>query len=141
MLAMPECGIGLFPDVGSTHMLPRLPDGVRTALGLVSLSSLTVPPLQMGMYLGLTGQRLTGTQLLFAGIASHAMSNGALDSHTPRTHFGVDVVHVAQTRSMSFPCSWARAAAVTTTDPLRCSWTWQRKASTRTLLALPVRGG
>lgn len=41
MFAMPECGIGLFPDVGASFFLPRLPLGV-------------------GLYLGLTGTRLKG---------------------------------------------------------------------------------
>ncbi|KAL7080658.1 hypothetical protein ACQ4LE_000188 [Meloidogyne hapla] len=36
VLAMPETALGLFPDVGATHFLPRLPG-------------------QLGMFLGLTG--------------------------------------------------------------------------------------
>ncbi len=39
LIAMPETGIGLFPDVGGTHFLSRLPDG-------------------LGLYLGLTGARM-----------------------------------------------------------------------------------
>ena len=38
---MPECGIGLFPDVGASHFLPRLPGA-------------------LGTYLALTGTRLKG---------------------------------------------------------------------------------
>lgn len=38
---MPECGIGLFVDIGSAYFLSRLPG-------------------EMGMYLALTGQRLKG---------------------------------------------------------------------------------
>lgn len=40
MFAMPECAIGLFPDVGGSHFLPRLPGS-------------------LGLYLALTGARLT----------------------------------------------------------------------------------
>ena len=39
LFAMPECAIGLFPDVGGSYFLPRLPGG-------------------LGLYLGLTGARL-----------------------------------------------------------------------------------
>lgn len=50
--AMPETGIGLFPDVGGSYFLPRLPGGI-------------------GMYLGLTGARLKTADALYAGIATH----------------------------------------------------------------------
>jgi enoyl-CoA hydratase len=50
--AMPETGIGLFPDVGGSYFLPRCPG-------------------QIGMYLGLTGARLKAPEALYAGIATH----------------------------------------------------------------------
>jgi enoyl-CoA hydratase len=50
LFAMPESGIGLFPDVGGTYFLPRL-EG------------------ELGMYLGLTGARLKTADSVFAGIA------------------------------------------------------------------------
>ena len=50
--AMPETAIALFPDVGATHVLPRLPG-------------------ELGMYLGLTGTRLTGADAVHAGFATH----------------------------------------------------------------------
>jgi enoyl-CoA hydratase len=50
LFAMPETAIGLFPDVGGSYFLPRLPGGV-------------------GLYLALTGQRLTAADCLYAGIA------------------------------------------------------------------------
>jgi enoyl-CoA hydratase/carnithine racemase len=36
MMAMPEIAIGLFPDVGGTYFLNRMPDGVGLFLGLTS---------------------------------------------------------------------------------------------------------
>ncbi|MBO6782127.1 MAG: enoyl-CoA hydratase/isomerase family protein [Alphaproteobacteria bacterium] len=50
MFAMPETGIGLFPDVGASWFLP-------------------VCPGQIGMYLGLTGYRMRAADCLYAGIA------------------------------------------------------------------------
>ena len=50
LLAMPETGIGLFPDVGGSHFLPRCPGAI-------------------GMYLALTGARLNAADCLYAGIA------------------------------------------------------------------------
>jgi len=50
--AMPETGIGLFPDVGGTHFLNRCPGRV-------------------GRYLGLTGARLGAADALYCGIATH----------------------------------------------------------------------
>ena len=50
--AMPETGIGLFPDVGGSFFLPRLPG-------------------EIGMYLGLTGARLKTADALYAGVATH----------------------------------------------------------------------
>ena len=52
MFAMPETGIGLFPDVGGTYFLPRCPGA-------------------LGMYLGLTGARLKAGDVLYAGLATH----------------------------------------------------------------------
>ncbi|KAF2368376.1 Enoyl-CoA hydratase/isomerase HIBYL-CoA-H type [Trinorchestia longiramus] len=52
VFAMPETIIGLFPDVGGSHFLPRLGGG-------------------LGMFLGLTGHRLRGHDLVNAGLATH----------------------------------------------------------------------
>jgi enoyl-CoA hydratase len=52
MLAMPETAIGLFPDVGGTHFLPRAPGA-------------------LGLYLALTGHRLKAADLLHCGFATH----------------------------------------------------------------------
>lgn len=50
VFAMPETGIGLFPDVGGTWFLPRCPG-------------------EIGMYLALTGERLKAADAIYAGIA------------------------------------------------------------------------
>ncbi|CAM4068476.1 Carnitinyl-CoA dehydratase [Novosphingobium lubricantis] len=51
-LAMPETGIGLFPDVGGGWYLSRLKG-------------------RMGQYLALTGARLDGAECVWAGLATH----------------------------------------------------------------------
>ncbi len=57
--AMPETGIGLFPDVGGGWYLPRLPGKV-------------------GMFLALTGARLDGAECLAVGLATHYLPSSAL---------------------------------------------------------------
>lgn len=58
--AMPEVGIGFFPDVGGSYLLSRLPD-------------------DFGVYLGLTGKRLRWGDALWAGLATHAVAAADLD--------------------------------------------------------------
>jgi enoyl-CoA hydratase len=53
--AMPEVGIGFFPDVGATWFLPRLPG-------------------EIGTYCALTGEHLTSADALAAGIATHRIA-------------------------------------------------------------------
>ncbi|XP_014206608.1 3-hydroxyisobutyryl-CoA hydrolase, mitochondrial [Copidosoma floridanum] len=60
LFAMPETAIGLFPDVGGTYFLSRLKG-------------------QLGVYLGLTGHRLTGVDVLLAGIATHYVPSDKLE--------------------------------------------------------------
>lgn len=57
--AMPETGIGLFPDVGGGWYLSRLPG-------------------RMGRYLALTGHRLDGAECLALGLATHYVPSQAL---------------------------------------------------------------
>jgi enoyl-CoA hydratase len=54
LFAMPEVGIGFFPDVGATYALPRLPDAT-------------------GIYLALTGDRIGQADAVALGLATHAV--------------------------------------------------------------------
>lgn len=55
VFAMPEVGIGFFPDVGGSYFLPRI-DG------------------HFGIYLGLTGERIRWGDALHAGIGTHGVA-------------------------------------------------------------------
>ena len=54
--AMPEVGIGFFPDVGATWFLPRAPG-------------------EIGTYCALTGARLKAADALAAGLATHRVAS------------------------------------------------------------------
>ena len=57
-MAMPECGIGLVPDVGGSLLLARA-------------------PLRLGRYLGLTGARMGPGCAVLAGFADHYLPEAA----------------------------------------------------------------
>jgi enoyl-CoA hydratase len=59
LFAMPETGIGLFPDVGASYYLSRCPD-------------------QTGVYLALTGTRIKAADLLALGLYTHHVPSAAL---------------------------------------------------------------
>ena len=61
IFAMPETGIGLFPDVGATRFLNRCPG-------------------QIGPYLGLTGARLGAADALYCGFATHAVPQDRVEA-------------------------------------------------------------
>lgn len=52
VFAMPETAIGMFPDIGASYFLPRLPGF-------------------LGMYLALTGERMQGADAVHVGLATH----------------------------------------------------------------------
>ena len=54
--AMPEVGIGFFPDVGATWFLPRLPG-------------------ELGIYCALTGERLNAADAVAGGVATHRVAS------------------------------------------------------------------
>jgi enoyl-CoA hydratase len=65
--AMPETGIGLFPDVGGGWYLSRL--GRR-----------------LGQFLALTGARLDGSECLWTGLATHYVPHEMLEDLKARIH-------------------------------------------------------
>ncbi len=74
--AMPETGIGLFPDVGGGWYLSRLPG-------------------RIGQYVALTGHRLDGADCLALGLATHYLPSAAVAAakaglaQTPQDSAGV----------------------------------------------------
>ncbi len=59
LFAMPETAIALFPDIGASHVLPRLPGA-------------------LGIWLALTGVRLKGADAVHAGLATHSVPRARL---------------------------------------------------------------
>ena len=59
VFAMPEVGIGFFPDVGASWLLPRMPN-------------------RLGWFLALTGLRALSGDLLATGLATHSVASAAL---------------------------------------------------------------
>lgn len=61
LFAMPETGIGFFPDVGGTYFLPRITH-------------------EIGTYLGLTGARITVDDARLLGLVTHKVAEEAFPS-------------------------------------------------------------
>lgn len=59
--AMPETGIGFFPDIGGSWFLPRMPG-------------------KLGLYLGLTGRVCDRSDCYYLGVATHCVPAGKFES-------------------------------------------------------------
>lgn len=66
VFSMPECSIGLFPDVGAAHFLQRCPG-------------------ELGMFLALTGLRLRTAGLSYAGLVTDTVPADKIAELTPET--------------------------------------------------------
>jgi enoyl-CoA hydratase len=66
-LAMPETGIGLFPDVGGGWYLSRLPG-------------------RIGQYMALTGARFDGGDCAYFGLATHFVASSGIEDLVDRIH-------------------------------------------------------
>ena len=82
--AMPETGIGLFPDVGGGWYLSRLPN-------------------RIGQFLALTGARLDGAECLWAGLATHYLPADNLTEAKQRIAAGHDIGAVLTALSVTPP--------------------------------------
>ena len=82
--AMPETGIGLFPDVGGGWYLSRLQN-------------------RLGQFLALTGARLDGAECLWTGLATHYLPAEALPEAKERIAHGHDPAQVLAALSVTPP--------------------------------------
>jgi enoyl-CoA hydratase len=82
--AMPETGIGLFPDVGGGWYLARLPG-------------------RLGRFLALTGARLDGAECLWTGVATHYLPHEQLAEAKQRLAHGHDPAGVLTALSVTPP--------------------------------------
>ena len=117
LFAMPETGIGLFPDVGATRFLNRCPGHV-------------------GRYLGLTGARLNAADALYCGFATHAVETVGIDAlfASWRSTAGLRACRVVEACLGRFavdpgPGPARRVAAGD--RPMLCRRTMSRRSSTR----------
>ncbi len=90
--AMPETGIGLFPDVGGGWYLSRLQG-------------------RIGQFLALTGARLDGAECLWAGLATHYLPLDALDEAKRRIAAGHEIGGVLSSLAETPPAARIEANA------------------------------
>ena len=84
--AMPETGIGLFPDVGGGWFLARI--GGR-----------------IGQFLALTGARLDGAECLWTGLCTHYLPSEALPEAKCRISAGEDIAALLDELSVEAPAA------------------------------------
>ena len=90
--AMPETGIGLFPDVGGGWHLSRLTG-------------------RMGQFLALTGARLDGAECLWIGLATHYLPSENLSEAKHRIAQGHEIGGVLSSLSVTPPAARIEANA------------------------------
>lgn len=81
-IAMPECAIGLAPDVGGTYLLARAPG-------------------MLGTYLGLTGDRMDAGDALFCGFGDHFVPSADWDDLKSTLVASGEVSAIAAVRSLA----------------------------------------
>jgi len=92
VLVLPECSIGLIPDVGTTLLLGKAPG-------------------RLGEFIGLTGQRLGAADCIAAGFADHAVPSAALSDLIAALVAEADVAVIARFAVTPDPSALIKNAA------------------------------
>lgn len=93
--AMPETGIGFFPDVGTSYILSRLPS-------------------EIGVYLGLTGTRINATEALYAKLIDINLTKDTHENHLSdnrqriEKHFNFNAIEEIFESLMKDSHAWAQ---------------------------------
>ncbi|WP_243608423.1 enoyl-CoA hydratase/isomerase family protein [Rhodococcus sp. ARC_M5] len=131
VLAMPETAIGFVPDVGSSYFLSRLPGRV-------------------GRYLALTGTRITGSDALALGLATHFCPSESVSALKADILAGVNVHEVLDrytaappTAELSFDAEavaavFEKESLVDIIDALVCDTSWSRTTKTQLATLSPT---
>ncbi|OZF52721.1 enoyl-CoA hydratase/isomerase family protein [Rhodococcus sp. 14-1411-2a] len=131
VLAMPETAIGFVPDVGSSYFLSRLPGHV-------------------GRYLALTGTRISGSDALALGLATHFCPSDSVESLKTDILAGVAVDEVLNryttapsTTELSFDAEavaavFEKESLVDIIDALVCDTPWSRTTKTQLATLSPT---
>ncbi|MFN3540376.1 MAG: enoyl-CoA hydratase/isomerase family protein [Rhodococcus sp. (in: high G+C Gram-positive bacteria)] len=131
VLAMPETAIGFVPDVGSSYFLSRLPGHV-------------------GRYLALTGTRISGSDALALGLATHFCPSDSVESLKADILAGVAVDEVLDryttapsTTELSFDAEavaavFEKESLVDIIDALVCDTPWSRTTKTQLATLSPT---
>jgi len=100
-IAMPETRIGLLPDVGATHFLAKM-------------------PVEMALYVGLTGAMLTGADAVHCRLADACVPGEWLDAYEARLAAAqwTGDVHAALREVFVSPCHEAGEGALASLAPL-----------------------
>ncbi|WP_321929525.1 enoyl-CoA hydratase/isomerase family protein [Paraburkholderia guartelaensis] len=100
-IAMPETRIGLLPDVGATHFLAKM-------------------PVEMALYVGLTGAMLSGADAMHCGLADACVPGEWLDGYEARLRAAQwsGNVHASLREVFVAPCHEANDGALAAFTPL-----------------------